>query len=348
MKKIFLISICIISSLSLFSANAFDTVIAQVKLTKTELITLSSVEEKINLAEKQLGKTFSSAEKDLILDSIISNELVKQAAVRDGIVITEEMVLNMLKAQAAQTGQNATDQMIKDALANQYSKPYNVVLEALIEQLTVQEYIKKAGEEDLKKLATPPTNDEITNFYNSNKTKFVNPDMVRVNHIFFSTKGKTVAEADEQKKKAETAMLQIKNGEKTFQDLVQEVSDDRNSVKNGGELGFISRDEPTTVQILGNDFINQVFNLSMDNIHGVLQSASGYHIVVITEKRSARILKETDLVNPSSTITVKQYISQSLQQQKANQAFNTVTELVIDRLKKESVIRIIDKSIPWK
>lgn len=345
MKKIILIVLSIFSISLLSASSVFDTVVAQVKLTKTELIKLSYLEEKLKLAEAQVGREFSSEEKDFILDSIINNEIIKQAAKRDGINITEDMVIQMLKQQI---GAGATDQQVKDAVVSQYKKPWKDVLTALIEQLSLQEYIKVAGAEDLKKFTPPSTDAEITNFYNSNKTKFVNPDMVRVNHIFFSTKDKDESEIIAIKKKAEDSLLLIKQGKKSFDDLVQEVSDDRNSAKNGGELGFISRDESTTIQLLGNEFINSVFNLSMDSVHGVLQSISGFHIVVITEKRSARILKLTDFINPTAQVTVAQYISQNLQQQKVAQAFSQVTEIVIDKLRKEAVIKKIDKSIPWK
>lgn len=345
MKKIILIVLCIFSITMLSAISAFDTVLAQVKLTKTELIKLSYVEEKLTQAEAQVGREFTTEEKDFILDSIINNEIIKQAAKRDGVNISEDQVLTMLKQQA---GGNATDQQVKEAIAKQYKKPWEEVSAALIEQLSLQEYIKIAGAEDLKKYAAAPTKKEIEEFYNSNKTKFVNPDMVRVNHIFFSTKNKSETEIVEAKKKADESLLLIKQGKKSFDDLVQEVSDDRNSAKNGGELGFISRDEPTTKQILGDDFINKVFDLSMDSVHGVLKSDSGYHIVVITEKRSARILKLTDPINPASQVTVAQYISQNIQQQKVSKGFSQVTETVIQRLRKEADVKLIEKSIPWK
>lgn len=345
MKKIILILLSIIS-ISMASANStFDTVIAQVKLTKTELIKLSYVENKIKLAEAQFGKEFTANEKDFILDSIISNELIKQAAKRDGVVITEDMVINMLKQQA---GQDVSDQQIKDAVAVQYKQPWEIVVAALIEQLSLQEYIKLAGAEDLKKFAVTPSESDIKAYYNKAKTtKFVSPDMVRVNHIFFATNGKTDEEIVSIKKKSEDVLLQIKQGKKSFDDLVQEVSDDRNSAKNGGELGFVYRDNETTVKILGNDFINEVFELPMDGVHGVIKSNSGYHIVMITEKRSARILNLSDTVDPSTQMTVEQYITRVLQQESVTQGFSQVTEIVIKRLKEEAVIKIIDKSVPW-
>ncbi len=344
MKKILLI-LSIFITTSTFANNAFDPVIAQVKLTKTHLIKLGYVEEKMALAQKQVGREFTVEEKDYILDSIISNELIKQAALRDGVIVTEDMIMQMLKGQA---GPGATDSQVKDAVIKQYQKPWEEVIDALIEQLTLQEFIKKAGAEDLKGLTKPATESEITTFYNNNKTKFVNPDMVRVNHVFFSTQGKNPEEITVAKKLADDSILLIKQGKKSFDDLVQDVSDDRNSALNGGELGFITRDDQNTVQLLGADFIDSVFTTPMEGVHGVYQSNQGYHIVTITEKRSARILKLTDAINPSSGVTVEQYIQQNIQQQKVTQAFGQVTEKVIAELKEEAVIKMINNSIPWK
>lgn len=345
MKKIIL-AILAFLSISIISANtAFNAKVAQIKLTKTHLVKLNYVEEKIDLLEKQTGKILTPEEKDFILDSIINTELIKQAAKRDGIIVTEDIILNMLRQQV---GAAATDQQIKDTLADQYKKPYPEVLEALIEQLTMQEYIKQAGSEDLKKYAAAVTKEDITNFYNANKTKFVNPDLVRVNHIFFETRGKTPDLISQAKKNAETALLQIKQGEKTFEELVQTVSEDKASAQNGGELGFVSRAEASAIQLLGSSFIDAVFKLPMEEVHGVLESTSGYHIVMITEKRSARILGLNDRYNPSSPLTVAQVIQQNLQQQKSTTAFAQVTELVLERLRKEATVKIFDKSIPWK
>ncbi len=325
--------------------SAFNPIVAQVKLFRTHQIKLNYLEEKLALAEKQHKQEMTDEEKDQVLDSIINNELIMQAAAREGIIISESQIMDMLKQQA---GANATDQQIKEAVAAQYKLPWDEVLKGLVYQFTLQEYIKKAGADDLKKLEAPPTQEEILSFYNSNKAKFVNPDMVRVKHIYFSTQGKTEEEAKAAKKLADDSMVQIKQGKKTFEELVQEVSEDKYSAANGGILGLLTRDNQTHIQLLGNNFLDTVFNLPMEGIHGVYQSNSGYHIVVITEKRSARFLKLTDPIDPSTPDTVAQYIGQNLQKQKVNQAFAQVTEKVIEELRKEAVIKIIDKNIPWK
>lgn len=345
MKKITLLLTLVLCIATVSAEKAFDPVVAQVKLTKTHLIKLAYLEEKLEVAEKQFGKALTDELKEQVLDSIINNELMMQAAARDGIVVNETQIMDMLRQQA---GQNATDDQIKEAVAAQYQMKWDEVLKGLINQLTLQEYIKKVGADDLQKLASPPTEDEIVEFYNSNKTKFVNPDMVRLNHIYFRTQGKTEEEAKAAKKLADESMTKIKQGQKTFEELVDEVSEDRNSVANGGELGFITRDNPTHKQLLGNDFLDTVFSLPMEGIHGVYKSNSGYHIVVVTEKRSARFLKLTDPVDPSAPGTVAQFIAQNLQQQKVSKAFAQVTEKVVEDVRKEAVIKKIDKSIPWK
>lgn len=344
MKRV-LIVLATILTISNLNGNPFDKTLAQVELTKTHLVKLSYVEEMITKAETINKRELTVSEKEQLLSGIIDKVIIDQAIERAGISITEEMVLNMYKKQL---GETATDQQIKDYLTAQHRKPYSEIIVLLIEQLTNQEFIKLAGAEDIKKLNLGVTEEEILAAYNENKTKFVNPDYVRVNHIFFATRNKTPEEIEAAKKSAEAALLQIKQGEKSFDELVQTVSEDKRAALNGGELGFISRDEANTVALLGNNFISEVFNLSMDQVHGVVESTAGFHIVKITEKRSARLLNIGDRVKPDSPVTVAQYIQQSLLQQKSASAFMQVTETVMERLRTEAKIDIKEKSIPWK
>lgn len=347
MKKIILMLSLFFCITNIYSQSSFDPVVAQVKLTKTHLIKLNDLEEKIALTEKQFGQKLTNEQKDQLLDSMINNELVMQAAIKDGVIITETQIISVLKQQA---GPNATDQQIKDAISAQYRMSWEEVLEGLKNQFTLQEYIKKVGAEDLKNLAKQTTEEDVVNFYNANKTKFINPDMVRVKHIYFRTFEKSEEEVKEAKKSADKAIADLKSGKKTFDELVNEVSEDQKSKSVGGELGFLTRDNPAHIKLLGSEFLNEVFNLPMEGYHGVIKSNSGYHIIAITEKRNARILSLNDPVDPSNPTagTVAQFIAQKLQQETVAKAFNEVTEKVVEDVRKEAVIKVIDKSIPWK
>lgn len=343
MKKIITILMMIIG-VSTYSNSAFGTVIAQVKLEDTELLKLNEVEKKIELVEKQYNRELSAVEKDKFLDSLIDNILVLQAAKRDGLEITEKQIMEQFRA----SNPGATDEQIKEMAEQQYQQSWDKVSKALIDTYTVQQYIQYKGAEDLKAANVQPTEQEIVNFYQQNSDSFVNPDLVRVDHVFFVPADQTPEADKAAKKKADDALVLFKQGKKTFNDLVQEFSEDQNSVRNGGELGFITRNNPTHIKLLGKEFIDQVFSLPMDEVHGVIKSASGYHIIKITEKRSKRFLKISDQIEPGTPATVAQFIQQKLYQEKANRAMAVITQKIVDELRAEAVIKKMDKLIPWK
>lgn len=335
-KKIILITALLAGLTGIFANNAFDPVLAQVKLNKTKLIYLEDVTNKLELTELEAGRELTTKEKDLILDSIINNELIVQAAERDSIKITEKMVLSALKLQAPE---NSTDEQIKEIVEKQYNKPWENILKLMINQFTVQEYVKKAGSKDLNKLASPPTDKEVQDFFNKNQTKFINPDMVRATHIFFKTEGMTEDEIKETESTVKKYLKDIEDGKESFDEL---------SKKNGGDLGYVSRDNPTYANLLGDEFIDTLFGIDKDSPIELHRSKVGFHIVKVTEKLDARILKIDDPVDPSTTQTVKEFISYNLRQQKYNGAINQVTEKIVNKLRDEAVIKLIHKNIPWK
>lgn len=335
-RKIILIS-ALLAGITVMHANkAFDPVVVQVKLNKTKLIYLEDVESKLELTRQEAGRELTKKEKDVILDSIINNELIVQAAEKAGITITEKKVIGALKSQVPE---GTTEEELKKAVETQYKQPWNEILKIMINQYTVQEYIKKAGADDLRELAAPPTDKEIQSFYNKNQVKFINPDMVRISHIFFKTEGMTEDEIEETKAAASGYLDDIKSGKDSFDDLAK---------LNGGDLGYISRDNPSYVNLLGDDFIDAVFKHPFDGTLGLYRSNSGFHIVKVTDKQDAKILKIDDPVDPSTKQTVKEFISFNLQQQKYNAAINQVTEKIVNSLRDEALIKVIDKNIPWK
>lgn len=345
MKKLITILMTLIVGVSIYSNSAFGTVIAQVKLEETQLIKLNEMEEKISLIEKQYKRELTSEEKDQLLDSEIDRLLVLQAARRDGMEITEAQIIKNFKAQNPE----ATDEQIKRGMEQQYGQPWDEISRALRDTYTVQQYIQFMGQEEFKNINVNPTQEEIIKYYTEKKELFKNPDLVRVDHVYFQIKDLSSDEAiAEAKKRAEDALTAFKQGKKTFDELVQEESDDKNSARNGGELGFLVKEDPRHLQLLGANFINQVFELPMDEVHGVLRSNQGFHIILIREKRSERQLKITDPLQPGFPTTVAQSINERLKQEKSNAAIMEVSQKIVDEIRKEAVIKKMDKLIPWK
>ena len=81
------------------------------------------------------------------------------------------------------------------------------------------------------------------------------------------------------KDKAEDILEKLKNNE-DFAILAKEYSDDKNSGKDGGDLGYFSKEDKNI------DFTNPVFKLEKDQLSDIIETEYGYHIVKVTDNKS--------------------------------------------------------------
>ena len=121
--------------------------------------------------------------------------------------------------------------------------------------------------------------EEISKFYEDYKEDLKTPERIRSRHIFISTLG---TPPDQAKQKLETALTQIQNGSKTFNELALDLSEDQASKKLGGDLGWMSRAR------IPADFANAVFQLEK-NKPSLIQTKLGCHIVELTDHAPAEI-----------------------------------------------------------
>ncbi|GAH65872.1 unnamed protein product, partial [marine sediment metagenome] len=99
-----------------------------------------------------------------------------------------------------------------------------------------------------------PTDDEIEDFYQSNINDFVAPDMVRFKHIYIDTRNLTSKqERDKAKQQAEGIYIEIQYGT-PFDELFIKYLDDKSSRLRAEDLGYLSRNDKRTKELLGKDF----------------------------------------------------------------------------------------------
>ncbi|MBA3647061.1 MAG: peptidylprolyl isomerase [Chitinophagales bacterium] len=96
-------------------------------------------------------------------------------------------------------------------------------------------------------------------------------------------------------KRAEDLLTRIKNGE-DFSALASAYSEDPGSADKGGELGFVNRGE------LDPAFEAAAFSLKNPNdISNIIESAFGFHIMQLIERRGDRINVRHILIKPKTT-----------------------------------------------
>ena len=119
------------------------------------------------------------------------------------------------------------------------------------------------------------SNEEIQKFYDEHKKDFVRPEQVALRSIEVNTSGKSEAEIADLKKKAETALKRIQDGE-DFGEIAKRYSDG-STAKQGGYLGMYKRGE------LSKQLEDVVFALKRNGLTDVMETRQGFLIMQVLE-----------------------------------------------------------------
>jgi len=117
--------------------------------------------------------------------------------------------------------------------------------------------------------------DDVVKYYNEHKADFVRPEEVALREIEVSTEGKKESEIPDLKKKAETALQRVKNGE-DFGEIAKRYSDGQ-TAKQGGYLGMYKRGE------LAKSIEDVVFKLKRNELTDVLETKQGFLVLQVME-----------------------------------------------------------------
>jgi peptidyl-prolyl cis-trans isomerase SurA len=112
-------------------------------------------------------------------------------------------------------------------------------------------------------------------FYEEHKGEFIGPEGVALREIVVSTEGKKESELPDLKKKAETALKRVDDGE-DFSEIAKRMSD--GSTKDqGGYLGTYKRGE------LAKPIEDKVFAMKRNQLTEVMETKQGYLILQVLE-----------------------------------------------------------------
>jgi len=124
------------------------------------------------------------------------------------------------------------------------------------------------------------SDDELKLQYQQNIQQYQLPNRVHVEHILLMTVGKTDAEAEEIRQKAEDVLKQAKKGAK-FEDLAKKYSEDPGTKDKGGDLGWITQGQTVP------EFEKTAFGLDKGKISDLVKTQYGFHIIKVLDKENA-------------------------------------------------------------
>lgn len=160
----------------------------------------------------------------------------------------------------------------KEALAADGLEPQSFKAE-----LRVQETIRALVAQEAAKLK-PVSEDEARAYFAAHLKGFEVPERVRVSHILVRVpRPSPEGQREEARRRAERILARVRRGE-DFAKLAQELSDDDQTSRLGGQLPETPRGvfEPA--------FEAAVFALRPGEVSGVIESRYGFHIVKLQEK----------------------------------------------------------------
>jgi len=163
----------------------------------------------------------------------------------------------------------------------------------------------------LDKLASEvkATDEQLKAYYEEQKAQYTNPERRKISHILFAF-DKNQADAEQQ---AQQRALQAKQAlqNKDFAALAAEVSDDKLTAKNGGDLGLFN------VGVMEKDFEEAASKLKLGEVSEPVRSAFGYHLIKVTELVPGEV-KAYDVV--------KAEVAKAYQKSQAEATFNQMGE----------------------
>jgi peptidyl-prolyl cis-trans isomerase SurA len=259
--------------------NAGRTVEEIIARVNNEIITRSEYEKSRNSAEEdarqdcqgkctpeQLKAEIDQRQKTSLRDLIDQSLLVQRA--KDMGVSVEPELIKRLDAIRTQNKIESMEELEK-AVTSQglnWEDFKNNIRNTLLTQRVVSSEVGSH---------ITISDEEVSKYYEAHKKEYVRQEQVALREIEVSTQGKKPEEIPDLKKKAETTLQRIKDGE-DFGEMAKRFSDS-NTKTQGGFLGLYKRGE------LSKELEEKVFNMKKNELTEVTETKQGFLILQVLE-----------------------------------------------------------------
>lgn len=301
-----LVSVALVASLALVAGCSDKDTAAKVNGDK---ITVAELDKQVEQLKEQYPQMFEGADgegrlldyKQRLLDNLINQKLLEQAAKEKKIEITDEEIDKQIKQLRAGFKDDAQFQAALKSAGMTLDSLKKQVREQLLTQRIIESLAKDANIAE----------SEMKAYYDKNKAQFEQKAAKRASHILFKPEDKTEAEG---------VLKQVQDGG-NFGELAKKYSVDTATASKGGDMGWPSAAPIAEIEAA-------LAKLNKGETSGLVKTAYGWHIIRVTDTRKA---------SQQTYDQVKEQIKQILIQQNRADAY----QKFLDELRKKAKIEIL-------
>ena len=284
--KFWLTLICLFLP-GVFIANAQVLVESVAAIVGNEVIYLSDLENTVADIKRNGTKTpFDELTCTVFQQMLISKLFMDQARI-DSITVTEDAVegdLNMRMNDAIRTAGS------EDALVAYFKKSMLEIRRDIRKKLMEDQVVGDVQSKISKNITITPV--ALKKFYNS-----VPKDSLPVVPAKYALSIIQIDPPDNEDNKAEARqkLLDIRSqilAGKSFSVLARLYSEDTESAKNGGEIGFMVRGE------LEKPYAEAAFSLTKNTVSKIVETKFGFHIIQLIERKGDMVNTRHILIRP--------------------------------------------------
>jgi parvulin-like peptidyl-prolyl isomerase len=348
-RTLFLVILLPIIAVFGFAQNDLQT-IATVNLIRTESITLRQLKTEVENMEKMAGRSLNHAERKQVLDAMINERLILQAAERDRIMVTDNEInqhFQELRNMLAQSiGRQPTEAELDMAIRNEFGLERQAYRDQYRKQLIAQKYLMSKKENLLNTLKAP-TEAEIIAEYNLLRGELVRPETVRFSIIQVPF-GPDAASRARARETADRLVREIGSNPTKF-DEVSARSVAPNSGYMAGDAGFLPRNQEAR-NMVGQNLMDVAFSLRQGQVSSLIEGVQGFQIIKITENYAQKTLELDDIFQLGTRFTVKDFIGQRMLEMRQQAILAQATEEMINELRAGRSFQIfpdLDSKLNW-
>lgn len=249
------------------------------------------------------------AEREKVLDVLISQELLWQAANKDKTIAGDEEINQALKQYQTQFD----DEMSFEIKLQEGGYNKTTFQEYLKQQLSAQKWIQKFVSKDVT-----VSDSEVHEFYLKNEHQFREPEKIHARHILIQVKPQADKLDRESAMKVIADIKQQIDSGADFEALAKAKSQD-SSATDGGDLGYFERGQ------MVKSFELAAFELTVGEVSGIVETPFGFHLIQLVERKPPVQYKEKDQAEK-----IRLYLWQ--------QKYQRAVEEAVTRLKKGASI----------